>query len=129
MPKPMRCQRSGLRDGPAKRGSPAYDGLDDPPLGALLRFLLRIRNEPHRLHRAHAADLILVGLVAGVVAIGWGTWVYQQTQPQSLVTRSAVRNYKAAVATRDPAAAPAPHHPSQGALAWKDLTEAQRGIL
>ena len=77
-----------------------------------------------------AVTLKAVFAVAITAGVAWTGWVYHETQPRQLVNRSAVRNYKAAVAEKTPEKAQAAKHNSTGSyVAWKQLDADQQALL
>ena len=68
--------------------------------------------------------------VALVLAVGWGIWVYYGLKPHPLVTRSALRNYKASVAEYSADAPPPKHNiTTTSYVVWKDLPPDLKTIL
>src|SRR4051794_20299597 len=68
---------------------------------------------------------------AALAAVAWTGWVYMAAQPQQMVNRSALRNYRAAVAEKTPDNAPAPNQSKKtgGYVPWKALSADQQALL
>jgi len=70
------------------------------------------------------------GFLSLALAVGWSAWIYVESRPHQLVTRSALRNHKALLAENS-ADAPAPKHSVTSAryVVWKDLPPDLKPIL